>query len=176
MDPAQSHPSTDAGAHFPRSPEPRSFAAPEVYHVGEFVPFNPKGKTDRQILIASLKQSEAAHSCLETHISNFNKFVGEVRLASLDATEKRQELKEDILGLRGDAAEDRDKLQKLTLALGVEKPPPGEKRPRGHSVATWGGWKILGVMGGSISLLVFVVQLIVAAGPSILAYIMSLHP
>ncbi len=36
--------------------------------VGEFVRIDPRGKTDRQLLIAALKQAEATHGCLETHI------------------------------------------------------------------------------------------------------------
>lgn len=144
--------------------------------MGEFSPFDPKGKTDRQIMIASLKQSEAAHHCLEKHISAFDQFVGEQRLAYLTATEKRQELKEDILSIRLEAAEDRGKLQKLTLALGVEKPAPGEKRPTAHGLLGWSGWKQLSYVGGCIGIGVFLFQLAVAAAPSVGAYLMSLHP
>lgn len=71
--------------------EPRSFAL-EPRSVGEFLRIDPKGKTDRQLLVAALQQAEATHGCLEKHIA-----VSE--LAMLAATEAREDLAKKVDGV-----------------------------------------------------------------------------
>lgn len=145
--------------------------------MGEFLRIDPKGKSDRQLLIASLKQAEATHGCLEKHIA-------ETRLAYLDATEKRQQLTEVVYGLREDVAgvqstqlEQGAQVRVLTLALGVEKPDAGEVKPKAHTEVSWSAvLKITGAVGGSIALLIFLYQVAAAVFPGFHHYMMSLSP
>lgn len=156
--------------------EPRSFAR-EARPVGEFLRINPKGKTDRQLLIASLKQAEATHGCLEKHIA-------ETRLAYLDATEKRQALTDVVYGLREDVSgvlstqeAQGAQVRVLTLALGVEKPADGEIKPKAHTEVSWSAvLKITSAVGGSLALLIFLYQAAAAVFPAFHAFMTSLSP
>jgi hypothetical protein len=71
---------------------------------------------------------------------------------------------------------DSGRITKLAKMFGAEKVKPGEKRPHGRGILTWGGWKLLGAAGGCIGLVVFLFQLCVAIAPAVFAYMMSLHP
>lgn len=144
--------------------------------VGDFSRVDPKGKTDRQLLIANLKQSEAVHACLEEHRTIFNQFVGQTQLAALQSTEKRQELQGDLLDLKSIVVDQGGSIKTLTLALGVEKPAEGETKPHGSSIATWPLWKVLTTLGGMFSILLVLFQISVKVAPVIFAYLMSLSP
>lgn len=154
--------------------EPRSF---EERTVGEFFRVNPKGKTDRQLLVAALQQAEATHGCLEKHIA-------ETRLANLDATEKRQALAEDVLHLRSTVAtvesvqrEQGAQVRTLTLALGAQKPDAGEAKPRAHTeISLKSIGKIVVGVGGSLSLIIFLYQLAANQFPAFHQFMMSLSP
>lgn len=156
--------------------ERRSFE-PEARSVGEFLRINPKGKTDRQLLIASLKQAEATHGCLEKHIA-------ETRLAYLDATEKRQQLTEVVYGLRNDVAGVQStqeaqgaQVRVLTLALGVEKPDAGEAKPKAHTEISWKAIGKIGVtMFGAMSGIVLFIQIIAPGLAAMFTAIMKANP
>jgi hypothetical protein len=144
--------------------EPRSFK-PTVERVSNFTPVDETNPTLADIA----KGLNAVHTCVDG-------FRSEQMFINIQADHRRKAIDLKLGDLASRQEVDSSRITTLAQMFGAESVEPGEKRPKGHSVATWGGWKILGVMGGSISLLVFVVQIIVAAGPSILAYIMGLHP
>lgn len=69
-----------------------------VVRMGSFTPVDPKGKTDRQLLISTLKQTEQVHACLEQHISEtqdhrqrFGRAIGDLtgRMDIVEGTVKR---------------------------------------------------------------------------------------
>lgn len=144
--------------------------------MGEFTRVDPKGKTDRQLLVATLRQSEAVHGCLEKHIAAQH-------LANLDATEKRLEMAKAMVDLKGDVvdikqgrADDAAKIAALAQMFGAEQPPEGEKAPKGKGIATWPLWKVLTTVAGMWTMILVIFQLAVKLAPVALEYLMGLSP
>lgn len=142
--------------------------------MGEFVRIDPRGKSDRQLLIAALKQAEATHGCLETHI-------GVTERAHRAATEAREQLAKKVdevagavgaLDTRQDIVE--GSVKALATALG------GQMQSGTVKIRTKFGLmdflKFAGAAGASLGLVVFLVQLIVHIGPAAIGYIMGLSP
>lgn len=150
--------------------EERSFG-PRPVPVGELSPIDIDALTPDQAVRALAKGVMQNHSCLEQHIAA-------TRLAEIIATEKRQELAEDVLGLRTDVVGLKGDVRGLTLALGVQKPLAGEEKPKAHGLASWPAWKLL-VAASAIgfsgpALVQLVVKLAPVVGPVVLAWVQSL--
>lgn len=129
-----------------RELEPRSFASEA--RVGELAHIDPEGLTLEELVRAAVRGVHQTHGCLETHIHEQNKVNAEIKLAHLDATEKRVALAGDLLSVKEDVSA-------LALALGVKKPAEGEAKPKGHALATWGPGRVATALSGmGVSVLV----------------------
>lgn len=155
--------------------EPRSFA--EGRRVGEITTVDPTELTDREVAIAALLGVQQAHSCLEVHIKDQNKFNAQLTLDQVTATEKRQALADDVLDLKGSVLDIKSGLRELILSLGVQKPKAGETRSKAKADISWKAlFKIASAVGGTLGLLIFLYQITRAIWPVVDAYLMSLSP
>jgi hypothetical protein len=153
--------------------EPRTFE--QERPVGEFLRINPRGKTDRQLLVAALQQAEATHGCLEKHIA-------ETRLAHLTASEARQKLegKVDDLCVAVGAMDTRQDIVEgsvsaLAKSLGAQITGPRSIKVEGK-LGPMEVLKLAGAIGGALAFFVFAYQLLRAAWPAIDAYLAGLSP
>lgn len=143
--------------------------------MGEFLRIDPKGKTDRQLLVAALKQAEATHGCLEKHIA-------ETRLAHLTANDARQKLEGKVDTLT-EAVGSLDTRQEITegsvsaLAKSLGAQITGPRKVTVDATMRWRDigkitLSVLGAIGG----LIFVYQAIAVVFPTFHHWMMSLSP
>lgn len=121
------------------SVEPRSFT--ERRTVGELTPINLDGKTVKEALRAVLGGVHQTHACLEQHIL-------EQRQALIDATERRQQLADELLVAKSLALDTRSEVRDLALAFGVRKPDKNEEVPKTNALATWGSKEVATAIAG----------------------------
>lgn len=145
--------------------------------MGELSPIEPDKLSDRELSMAVLSRVDQSHTCLENHIGDFSKYVAERRLADLTATEKRQELADDVLSVKGDMIDVRATVREMALALGVRKPEGGEVRPKATTGMSWKATGMLVVsLLGAIGGLIFVYQAVAVVFPTFHHWMMSLSP
>jgi hypothetical protein len=137
--------------------------------MGEVAPINVEGLSAADAAKEAVRGVMQLHDCLEKHRA-------EMRLGLLDANEKRQELAEKMSDIRDDVADLKGDVRDLVLSLGVKAPEKGERRPRGRSIATWGGWKLIAAASGCFTLFVVAFQLVVRVAPVVFDYFMGLQP
>lgn len=137
--------------------------------MGELTPIDVDTLTTKDGIKAVLRGVVQTHGCLEQHISEQNKFNASLQLAHLEATEKRQELAEGLLDVRGEVLE-------ISKALGVRKPDEGETKPKAHVSMSWSErLKLVATIGGSITGAGIIYQALHALWPAIAAYLQTVN-
>lgn len=137
--------------------------------MGELTPIQPEHLSDRELSMALLRGIYQTHGCLEKHIEEQSRVNAEQTLANITAAERRVTMAVDLADMKGD-------VRALSLALGVQKPVPGEGRPKGHALATWGPVKVMAALGGSIGGVAALYQFLHAIWPAVSAYLLSIKP
>lgn len=144
--------------------------------VSKFDPVVVKGRALDEVLQAIADAINKTHDCIHR---------GQEEQAERDrvADEKREAIRKDLVAVRGDVETLKDnqtitktRVDTLVKLFGAEPVEKGEKRPKGHSVLTWGGWKLLAAIGGCYTLFVFGFQLAARLAPVAFDYLMGLQP
>lgn len=137
----------------------------------DFKPIDPVGLSDRELLEKAVLGINQTHLCVHDFREAQSKH---------NATARQQRIKmaRELATVKRRQANTDGQVSLITLAMGARAPEAGEVKPKAAKAdVSWkGALKIASAVGGALSLLVFVVQLTVHAGPAALAYIMGLSP
>lgn len=151
-------------------------SAPRTRAVSKFDPVVVKGRALDELLQSIADAINKTHDCIHR---------GQEEQAERDrvADEKREAIRKDLVAVRVDVQTLKDdqtitktRVDNLVKLFGVEPVEKGEKRPKGKSLLTWGGWKLLGAVSGCFTLFVVGFQLAVRIAPVIYDYLMGLQP
>lgn len=126
----------------------------------EFVRINPRGKTDRELLLAIADGQNKTHECIHTFQAAQGRF-NETLATSVGELKTNQEV-------------DSGRITTLAKLFGAEKVEPGEAKPKGKGIATWSAWKVVGSLGGGITGAGLLYQFLRAIWPSVDAFLMAL--
>lgn len=151
--------------------------------MSSFKPIDPKGLSDRDLMLASLRQGDTLHECFEAmnqrlvkHIDETERVHGAAAKLRLAMDKKIDDLAATVGGIQTNQEYDSGRITKLAKMFGAESVRKGEKRPQGRGLATWAGWKLFTAISGGFTLLVVCFQLAAKIAPVVYDYLMGLSP